>query len=48
MKIDVKPYEEKMRKTIDAYRENLSTIRAGRANPAVLDKINVDYYGIIC
>ena len=45
MKFDTKPYEEKMRKTIDAYRENLSTIRAGRANPDVLKKIEVDYYG---
>lgn len=45
MKFDTKPYEEKMRKTIDAYRENLSSIRAGRANPDVLKKINVDYYG---
>ena len=45
MKFDTKPYEEKMKKTIDAYRENLSTIRAGRANPDVLKKIEVDYYG---
>ena len=34
-----------MKKTISAYTENLSTIRAGRANPDVLKKINVDYYG---
>ena len=45
MKFDTKPYEEKMKKTIEAYRENLSTIRAGRANPDVLKKITVDYYG---
>ena len=37
--------EAKMKKTISAYTENLSTIRAGRANPDVLKKINVDYYG---
>ena len=40
-----KPYEEKMKKTISVFREELSTIRAGRANPALLDKIMVDYYG---
>ncbi len=45
MKLDVKDYEAKMKKTIAAYTENLSTIRAGRANPDVLKKINVDYYG---
>ena len=45
MKLDVKVYEEKMKKTISSYSENLSTIRAGRANPDVLKKINVDYYG---
>jgi ribosome recycling factor len=45
MKLDTKDYEAKMRKTISSYTENLSTIRAGRANPDVLKKINVDYYG---
>ena len=45
MKFDTKPYEEKMKKTIEAYRENLATIRAGKANPDVLKKINIDYYG---
>jgi len=45
MKLDTKPYEEKMQKTINAYEKEFSTIRAGRANPAVLDKISVDYYG---
>ena len=33
MKLDTKIYEEKMKKTIASYSENLSTIRAGRANP---------------
>lgn len=37
--------EEKMKKTISVYEENLSEIRAGRANPAILNKITVDYYG---
>lgn len=45
MKLDTKDYEAKMKKTIASYSENLSTIRAGRANPDVLKKINVDYYG---
>ena len=45
MKLDTKDYEAKMKKTIASYQENLSTIRAGRANPDVLKKINVDYYG---
>lgn len=40
-----KPYEEKMKKTIAALESDYSTIRAGRANPHVLDKIMVEYYG---
>ncbi len=38
-------YEEKMVKTLNALDEELGSIRAGRANPHVLDKIRVDYYG---
>ena len=38
--------EEKMNKTISVFDENLSEIRAGRANPAILNKITVDYYGV--
>ena len=38
-------YEEKMQKTVDALANEYATIRAGRANPHVLDKIKVDYYG---
>ena len=45
MKLDTKVYEEKMKKSVASYSDNLSTIRAGRANPDVLKKINVDYYG---
>ena len=41
------PYEEKMKKTISVLKEELGTIRAGRANPMVLDKIMVDYYGVL-
>ena len=41
----VKTFEEKMQKTVDFLGEDFMTIRAGRANPHVLDKIKVDYYG---
>lgn len=43
---DIKLYEDKMVKTIDALEEEYTTIRAGRANPHILDKIKVDYYGM--
>ncbi len=42
---DIKVCEDKMIKTIDALEEEYTTIRAGRANPHILDKIKVDYYG---
>ena len=45
MKEDLKIYEEKMKKQMSGYEQMLSTIRAGRANPAILDKIHVEYYG---
>ena len=38
--------EEKMKKTISNLEEELATIRAGRANPKILDKILVPYYGV--
>ena len=38
--------EERMKKSISVFEENLSEIRAGRANPAILNKIMVDYYGV--
>ena len=38
-------YEEKMQKSYDNLLSEFGTIRAGRANPHVLDKIRVDYYG---
>ena len=41
----LKTYEEKMKKAFDFLCEDLSAIRAGRANPHVLDKLRVDYYG---
>lgn len=45
MKLDTRDYETRMKKSVASYSDNLSTIRAGRANPDVLKKINVDYYG---
>ena len=41
----IKEYDQKMQKTIDHLNSDFMTIRAGRANPHVLDKIKVDYYG---
>ena len=39
-------YEDKMQKTINSLLDEFNTIRAGRANPHVLDRISVDYYGV--
>ena len=41
----LKAYNDKMQKSFDFLKEDLASIRAGRANPHVLDKIKVDYYG---
>ena len=41
----VKTAQEKMSKCLAALERELTTVRAGRANPAVLDRIQVDYYG---
>ena len=41
----IQKYEDKMQKTLDGLVKEFSTIRAGRANPHILDKITVDYYG---
>ena len=43
--MDYKNIEEKMNKTISVYEEKLSEVRAGRANPAILNKVKIDYYG---
>ena len=43
--MDLKNIEEKMNKTISVLKEDLSEVRAGRANPAILNKVKVDYYG---
>lgn len=45
MDAKVKTYEEKMQKAFDFLLADYQTIRAGRANPHVLDKLKVDYYG---
>ena len=41
----LKEFSDKMQKSFDFLKEDLASIRAGRANPHVLDKIKVDYYG---
>ena len=41
----VKPFEEKMNKTMEVLKEEYASVRAGRANPHLLDKLRVDYYG---
>ena len=41
----IKPYEEKMNKSFENLISEFGSVRAGRANPHVLDKIQVDYYG---
>ncbi|MBQ7364003.1 MAG: ribosome recycling factor [Clostridia bacterium] len=46
MKIDIKPYEEKMKKAVAHFEDELATVRVGKANAAVLDKVRVDYYGM--
>ncbi len=38
--------KEKMEKTLSVFENNLAEIRAGRANPAILNKIKIDYYGV--
>ncbi|MBR3041743.1 MAG: ribosome recycling factor, partial [Eubacterium sp.] len=39
------PYEEKMQKAIDSLAKDYSAIRAGRANPHILDRLTIEYYG---
>lgn len=41
----IQPFEEKMKKSLENLKEEYVSIRAGRANPHLLDKIRVDYYG---
>ena len=43
--MDYTNIKENMEKSINVYNEKLSEVRAGRANPAILNKIKIDYYG---
>ena len=43
--MDYSKIKEKMEKSISVYNEKLSEVRAGRANPAILNKVKIDYYG---
>ena len=45
MKQELQKYEDKMKKSVQSLVDEFNTIRAGRANPHVLDRIMVDYYG---
>ena len=45
MKLNTKDFEEKMKKAISVYEENLGTVRAGQANAAVIAKVNFEYWG---
>ena len=45
MSIELKEFKDKMGKSLDSLASEYTTIRAGRANPHVLDKIMVEYYG---
>ena len=44
--VDLNNLEEKMKKSVSVFNENLSEVRAGRANPAILNKITISYYGV--
>lgn len=44
--MELEELEERMLKTLDVFSQNLAEIRAGRANPAILNKITVEYYGV--
>ena len=43
--MDYTSVKDKMEKTISVFTEKLSEVRAGRANPAILNKVKIDYYG---
>ena len=45
MRAELKEFETKMTKSVAAYEKELATVRAGRANPAILDRVTVEYYG---
>lgn len=45
MKLDTKAYEEKMKKSISAFESDLDVIRAGQANPQLVNRVTFEYYG---
>ena len=45
MSVDYQDFERKMKRTCEFLKEQLASVRAGKANPAVLDRITVEYYG---
>lgn len=45
MKLKLDEFETKMKKSVSTYSDNLSTVRAGRANPEILSRVSVEYYG---
>ena len=45
MSSNTKVFEDKMKNSVEHLERELAAVRAGRANPAVLDKVTVDYYG---
>lgn len=46
MKVDLSTYTKKMDKTLEVLQSQFASVRAGRANAAVLDRITVEYYGV--
>jgi len=42
----LKDSETRMQKTLEVLRKDFASLRAGRANPAILEKVQVDYYGV--
>ncbi len=46
MKVDMKPYSEKMDKTLEVLKSQFASVRAGRASAGVLDQVSVEYYGV--
>ena len=46
MATNINDFENKMKKTISVLNTDLASIRAGRANPSILDKVTVEYYGV--
>ena len=45
MKFDTKDFEARMKKSVESYTKSLAVLRVGRANPEVLSRVTIDYYG---